>query len=198
MNARKSNRSFLGNNRGATAIEFALVAPIFIPMLLGCFEFGHQSWVRSTAVGQLDAMARAITANGANSVALENHFRNQMFRVNDSATIILTKKSLKAYSGLTTPEKLVQDVGTTGYHTGEGDCYEDINSNSIRDTTAVNENDIGGADDITVYTLKITYKRIVPIFNFIPGVTDTAEINAQSLVKRQPYEAQVTPKITCN
>ncbi|MBC7953640.1 MAG: pilus assembly protein [Rhodospirillaceae bacterium] len=41
-------RTLLRNRRGATAVEFALVLPVFLSFLLGTMEVGRFLWVRST------------------------------------------------------------------------------------------------------------------------------------------------------
>ncbi len=39
-------RSLAADRRGAAAVEFALVAPVFLALLLGIVEFAYQMWTR--------------------------------------------------------------------------------------------------------------------------------------------------------
>ena len=43
---RRALARFWCRDGGATAIEFALVAPLFFAMLFGAVEFGRLSWIR--------------------------------------------------------------------------------------------------------------------------------------------------------
>ena len=46
--ARRGILSWLRNSRGASAVEFAIVAPIFLIMMFGIVEFGRAFWIKST------------------------------------------------------------------------------------------------------------------------------------------------------
>lgn len=59
---RKSNR-----RRGATMVEFAIVAPIFLILLFGAFEFSRLNMMRSTASNAAYEAARLSMVPGATS-----------------------------------------------------------------------------------------------------------------------------------
>jgi Flp pilus assembly protein TadG len=46
---RSTTRQIRKHRRGATAVEFALTAPVFILFLMAAFEFGWLNVVRHTA-----------------------------------------------------------------------------------------------------------------------------------------------------
>jgi len=46
--ARRGILTWLRNSRGASAVEFAIVAPIFLIMMFGIIEFGRAFWIKST------------------------------------------------------------------------------------------------------------------------------------------------------
>ena len=54
----------LGNERGASAVEFALIVPLLVLLVLGIAEFGHAFQVQGT----LSAAAR----EGVRAMALQN------------------------------------------------------------------------------------------------------------------------------
>jgi Flp pilus assembly protein TadG len=58
----KLNRN---HRRGATAVEFALTAPIFFVFLLSAFEFGWLNVIRHTADNAAYEAARAAIVPGA-------------------------------------------------------------------------------------------------------------------------------------
>ena len=52
--------NFLSNQRGAAAIDFALVGSIFIILVLGTFEFGRVLYVRNKLTHAADAVTREV------------------------------------------------------------------------------------------------------------------------------------------
>lgn len=54
-------------NRGVTAVEFALVAPLFFLLLFASLEFAIAATIRSTANNAAYEAARAIVVPGANN-----------------------------------------------------------------------------------------------------------------------------------
>jgi hypothetical protein len=58
-------RSFARNLDGATAVEFAIVAPLIFMSVLGTFETGRALYERNRAAEACAAGARAVTLNGA-------------------------------------------------------------------------------------------------------------------------------------
>lgn len=54
----RSLRSLRASDRGTTAIEVALVFPVFLLMLLGVFEFGRAMWTQSALQYAVQVAAR--------------------------------------------------------------------------------------------------------------------------------------------
>jgi Flp pilus assembly protein TadG len=62
---RSTTRNRRNKRRGATAVEFALTAPVFILFLLAAFEFGWMNVVRHTADNAAYEAARTAVVPGA-------------------------------------------------------------------------------------------------------------------------------------
>jgi Flp pilus assembly protein TadG len=62
---RKTLRINSGQRRGATAVEFALTAPVFFLFLLAAFEFGWLNVIRHTADNAAYEAARTAMVPGA-------------------------------------------------------------------------------------------------------------------------------------
>ncbi|MDA8439617.1 MAG: pilus assembly protein [Propionibacterium sp.] len=62
-------------DRGAAAVEFALVLPILIALLLGIIEFGYAMFIQATIAGAAREGARTLaiagTASSATSAAIQ-------------------------------------------------------------------------------------------------------------------------------
>ena len=50
--------TFLKNNSGASAVEFALVAPVIVAFIAGILQFGYVLWVDNLLHYAVDAAAR--------------------------------------------------------------------------------------------------------------------------------------------
>lgn len=64
-------RSVQGRRRGAAAVEFAIVAPLFFMLIIGCIEFGRALMVQQVLTNSSRVGARqAITLNATESAAV--------------------------------------------------------------------------------------------------------------------------------
>lgn len=77
---RKNSRNTPNKRRGATAVEFALTAPVFILFLMAAFEFGWLNVVRHTADNAAYEAARSAVVPGA-SVAEATAKADTLLRV---------------------------------------------------------------------------------------------------------------------
>ena len=99
--------------RGATAVEFAMVAPVFIVVLVFCAEFARMSIVRSSAQNACYETARFIMAEGAtvaDGINTANAILGRIGNVNADITINGADGSLDA-DGNTIGE--IQDADRT-------------------------------------------------------------------------------------
>ncbi len=56
-------RKLLGDRRGESASEFAMVAPFLLLLLVGIVEFGRAIWMQSTLNSAVTAAARCASVN---------------------------------------------------------------------------------------------------------------------------------------
>ena len=173
----------VGNASGATAVEFALVLPVLLVFLLGFMDYGYWMYIRSTASGALENVARgAGVGGGGGGPPRPPHPGGDV-------------KSYYQFSGIGKPEKLVTDVNGNGLYDA-GDCWLDSKPNGVFDTDSGNPG-IGGADDIMLYKLTVTFPPLVPIAGFMPWLAGNHSTVVSTVVRRQPYAAQPTPSIRC-
>ena len=75
-----------------------------------------------------------------------------------------------------------------------GECFQDINGNKVWDADP-GKTGQGGASDVTLYRIDVTYPRLFPVAKFIGG-SETQTISAKTLLKNQPYASQAIPTVT--
>jgi len=186
---------FNSDKRGVTAIEFGMLAIPFLMMLVGILDLAHFGWIRATASGELNRLARSSTVENGDWTAAQNILIAQVKRIHPQATVNVTSKSFPQYSRINAAEKLIEDKGATGYHVGEGDCFEDLNNDSIRNNVA-GANGIGGADDVVLMTADISFPRLFPAARMF-GMSPIQTLTVTESFRRQPYDNQVPPRIRC-
>ncbi len=174
-----------------------MVLPILLLFTLGFLDYGYWIYLRSTAAGALEGVARSAGVGGAgvNPTTFQDAVETQIKRIAPSATFVWSARSYYQFSGVNKPEKLISDNNGNGLY-DVGDCWEDLNGNGVYDTTP-GKSGVGGADDILFYKMTVTFTPLISIGGFIPGLSGNHTSVLNTIVKRQPYAAQSTPAVRC-
>jgi Flp pilus assembly pilin Flp len=197
-------RALATDARGATIVEFAIVAPVLILMLVGGFDLAHQSYVRSVLQGALNDAARRAAVEDPAFVAagdtLEERVANliigQVEPTAPNAEIVIEQSNFYDFSGIGNPEKLMTDENENGqYDEADGDCFADLDEDGEYDTDTGRDG-IGGANDVVFYEATLTMPRLVPLHGLL-GISPEYNLRADTAIRNQPYEAQRTPPVVC-
>jgi len=174
--------------RGVSAIEFALIAPVFLTLLLGTFDVGHTMYVRGILSGAIqDAGRDAGLESGANTVsAIDTYVAKQLKATAPQGAVLTTRKNYQSFMDAGKPEDFVDANANLVYDPEE--CFTDANGNEQWDPDKGLAGQ-GGADDVVVYTATLTYDRIVPLGGFL-GWDDTNTISASTVLRNQPFADQ--------
>ncbi len=193
------------DDRGATMVEFALIAPAFILILLAGFDFGHRSYVTAVLQGALTDSARAASVQSPDisgtGDTLEERVQDAMANQVGSVatpgyTLEVTQSNFYDFSGIGNPEKLVTDNNSDGiYDEEEGDCFSDLNENGEFDFDTGRDGR-GGSNDVVFYEATLTMDALVPLANFLGGGSEYV-LRAETAVRNQPWGAQATPPVVC-
>jgi Flp pilus assembly protein TadG len=62
-------QSFSACRCGATAVEFAIVAPVFLAMMVGVFELSRAMWIKASMQYAVEEAARYAAVNTSSSAA---------------------------------------------------------------------------------------------------------------------------------
>ncbi len=78
----KKMRKIFRCRRGASAVEFALVAPVFLLLIAVIFEFGRVMWIKNTMQYAVEEAGRYAMVNStaiiANSISYEIYIQNTL------------------------------------------------------------------------------------------------------------------------
>ena len=96
-------RAFLGDQSGSPAIEFALVAPVFMLFALGLVEFGRALWTNNALQMAADQAGRFAIANPlATDEQLQNYAVSKLVSVDtDHASIIIDRQTVSGVAFVT-------------------------------------------------------------------------------------------------
>ncbi len=194
---RSLSRRLARDQRGATIIEFAMTMPVMLMLIMGLGELTYQEYVQSILTGAVQKAARDSTIQGAGiqTSQIDSVVMQRVKQVASDATYTSTRLSYANFAAVA-PEPFVDTAGT-GVFDPTKDCFTDLNGNSTWDADP-GANGQGGANDVTVYTIKISYQRLFPVAALI-GMTPTGNLSAKTILKNQPWGAQnaYTPKQIC-
>ncbi len=191
-------RRLLHDRRGATLVEFALVAPVMLLLILGLCDLCYQAYARAMLTGAIQAAARRATLEGNSSEAatatLDTAIVEQMRLIGHDLRWRSSRKNYRKYGDIRA-EPFDDSNGNGRYDVGE--CYSDVNDNRQWDTDPGVAGQ-GGANDVTVYTIDIIYPRIFPVAGMM-GLPNEQTISASTVLKNQPYGQQPvsTPSVRC-
>ncbi len=187
---RRRRVSSLAHDRtGATIIEFAIVLPVMLAMIMGLGELIYQTYVQSILDGALQKAGRdsAIQGGSENTATIDSKVATMVQSIAAQATFSATRKSYASFSSVN-PEPFT-DTNGNGVRDPK-ECFDDINGNNSYDLDP-GKTGQGGADDVTLYTVTVVYPRLFPVMSFF-GVAPTQTISAKTLLKNQPYATQTT------
>lgn len=194
------------DQRGATIVEFAVIAMPMCVLLMGGLELGYNSYVRSTLQGALHDAARVaavenpILATEGDTVEeqVANMIKDTVAHVAPNAVVDVDQKSYFEFSSIGEPEKLMTDNNGNGkYDASDEDCFEDANGNGTFDPDSGKSGTNGGADDVVLYTAKVSAPRILPLDRLVPGISEKVEYTLRAAVRNQPYGQQPTAPVIC-
>lgn len=183
------------DRRGIAAVEFALVAPVMLIVMLGFVDLAYTMYVRAMLEGTLQEAARLTTVGNQTPASVDTFVKNRMRGFGARIDVSSKTTSYYEYSGVGKPEKIKQDTAPFGEY-NEGDCWEDLNGNTEWDSVS-GVDGVGGSDDVVYYETSATFPAIVPIYKFI-NLSDMHVVKATTVLRNQPFASQYVPQVICS
>ncbi|MCB2014084.1 MAG: TadE/TadG family type IV pilus assembly protein [Sphingobium sp.] len=178
--------------KGIAAVEFAVIAPVFFMLIMGGMDIGYTLYVQSVMNGEIQKAARDATLeNGTETAiqtAIDTKVRDALLNLNKSATITIDRQS---YSTFTQAQAQQPEDSNQNGVCETGETWVDANFNGVYDATGGNQGQ-GGAKDVVVYSVNMTYQRLFPLTKLI-GLPSTVDITSRTVLANQPYGDQQVP-----
>lgn len=177
----------LGREEGGNAaIEFAIVAPVFLTLLIGTFDLGQMVYAKSILSGAVEQAARSSSLQGGNTVTADKMVGDMVKRVLPGVTISSQRMSYFDFADIKRPEKWNDADADATCNNGEG--YMDENGNGIWDSD-IGVSGNGGASDVIIYTVTATYSPVFKI-PFAPQSWNQRSLSSTAVRKNQPFAQQ--------
>lgn len=188
MSALARLRGVARDHEGAAALEFAMAAPLLFLMIFGTLQMAHSFYIKGVLTGAVNAAARnSSLQTGPTAQANIDAAVTKIIKTGvPAATVTFTRKNYAEFTNIGEPEDFT-DTNKNGKRDA-GECFTDMNSNSLWDSD-MSKSGLGGADDVVVYTVNVSYKPLFAIGGFW-GLPTNQKINATTILQNQPFSTQ--------
>lgn len=182
------------DRRGAALIEFAIVAPVMMFLLMGIFDLCYQIYIQSVLNGAAQKAGRDSGIQGGSQATsiIDQKVMSYVWKVAKDASIVKSDRKSYAQFGNIKPEDFIDSNKNGKYDKGE--CFFDVNANNGWDADPGITGQ-GGANEVTVYTLTIQYPRLFPVAGLF-GWDPNQQLSATTILKNQPYQTQASTTVT--
>ncbi|WP_019516859.1 TadE/TadG family type IV pilus assembly protein [Sphingomonas sp. Mn802worker] len=190
---RRFVRRLRRDRRGVTIIEFAIVTPVLFTMLMGLFDLMYRSYAQTVLDGAMYKAGRdsALETNASSAAAMDAKVIDMVSVLGPGMKFQAMRRSYSSYL-VAKPENFTDKNGNGVRDPGE--CFDDVNGNQQWDADPGQVQSQGGANDVTRYTMTVTYPRIFPVAGLL-GLPTTQTISSETFLKNQPYKTQVVQPV---
>lgn len=184
--SRPFRRDLSHNEEGVTVVEFALIAPTFLLLLMGTLDIGQMVYAQSVLNGAVQSAARDASLEGGDTDAADALVLDRVEGIMPGVVLNTSRRSYYDFADIDRPEQW-NDADDNGI-CNDGEAYTDENRNGQwDDEIGVDGN--GGANDVVIYTVRASYD---PIFRvpFMPEAWETRTLESSAIKKNQPFADQ--------
>lgn len=187
------SRNLGRDTSGATIVEFAVVAPIFIGIIMFIFDMGFMAYARSVLSGEINAVGRDSTLESASDqsrAAMDARVAARVRLIVPDGAVTFEREAFNTYGLAQTRAEPFVDANDND-DCDLGESYLDLNGNSRFDLDGARAGG-GGARDVVIYTATLQYTRFFPVAELF-GMDNNVELQARTLLRNQPFDQQAQP-----
>ncbi|WP_088306599.1 TadE/TadG family type IV pilus assembly protein [Novosphingobium sp. B 225] len=186
MKWRNAATALARDKAGVSATEFALIAPVFLTLLIGIFDAGQEAYAISVLNGAVQKAARDSSLEVTDLGYADAMVEKQIGPILPGATFESKRTSYNDYADIGRPEKW-NDANNDGT-CSSGESYVDENGSGEWESD-IGKDGNGGADDVVVYEVTVNYE---PTFKvpLMPGHWNERSLTASAIKKNQPFANQ--------
>ena len=183
------------DRRGSYMMEFALVTPALLVVIMGLLDMTYRLYARAMLEGAVQKAARDSTlesgATAAANTAIDNIVKESFKQVNGTVTSGDYTFKRRNFSDFSDAGKMEPATGPGGVCAPPAGAtiytYVDKNNSGTWDDGAMGGQ--GGANDAVLYTVEVRHKSLFPV-NALFGAEKIQTIRASTVLRNQPYQNQ--------
>ncbi|WP_343061331.1 TadE family protein [Novosphingobium flavum] len=173
---------------GAALVEFAIIMPVLLMLLLGTIEFGLNVYMRSVLEGAMQQAGRNSSLQTAQSgqTTIDAFVSSRVHAILPSAGVSFTRENYQNFSAVGKPEDFTDSNGNGQHDANE--CFQDANGDGVWNADG-GRGGLGGANDVVEYTATVTYPSLIPAATYLK-LSPTTTIKATTILRNQPFASQ--------
>ncbi len=191
MTKNRSKR-LLRNQDGTSVMEFGLIAPVAVMMMLGTMDVGYTYYVRSVLDGAMQNVARDSALEGsttsAQQIAMNKRITDTVHAISPSSEVKPQRRYYKTFSDAAAARAEEFTDTNEDKICNSGEPFIDVNNNDEFDEDGGDEGQ-GGAQDIVSIKYRVKFQRLFPMGALI-GLPNNITIYSNSILANQPYGEQ--------
>jgi len=189
---RHSGCRLIKDQAGATIVEFGLISTVLVTTLLGFMDLGHSLYVQSVLQGTVQKSARDATLESGKvdvqQQLLDAAVRERVQLLAANSTVTFSRRYFRDFTkAAQATAEAFQDINANGLCDND-EPFQDNNRNTVWDRDGGDDGQ-GGAKDDVVYTVKMTYPRLLPIAKLV-GLPENVTVEARTVLENQPFGEQ--------
>lgn len=180
-------RRLFRDTGGSTIVEFAIVFPVFILMIIGTIEIAVVIFIGSSIESAvLQASRFGITGGSSSGTSREERVLDivgeNTYGLVDMESVEISTLVYGSFADIGEPEPFEDDNGSASYD--EGEPFTDVNGNGTWDPD-MGAAGLGGPNDVVVYSVSYDWGIMTPIMQAILG--DSVRHVSSVAVRNEPY-----------
>lgn len=182
-------KRFRSSEDGATAVEFAIIAPVLIFLTFAIVESGIAFAADILLKNATYDAARTgrtgfVSEDSTQDSTVKEKIRSQAGVLMDVDKLVITSLSYKGFDVLGKPEPFTDKNGNGVRDDGEN--FTDVNGNGVYDKDQ-GASGYGGTAQVVLYTVTYPWTFHTPVLKQIVGNNGTVELTATAVVQNEPY-----------
>lgn len=173
---------------GKAIVEFALIAPIFLGIVLSILEFSGIMFVQTLLEGGAREASRyGLTGQQPEGISREDMIlqivAENSFDIIDTDELQMETRVYGSFGDIGQPEPFTDENGNEAYDAGEP--FTDSNGNGGWDDD-MGAAGLGGPGQVVVYRMSYDWPIMIPLF--VPFFGDHITLQANIAVRNEPFD----------
>ncbi len=183
-------KRMLPHEKGATIVEYAIVLPFFLTLIIGGLEMGNMFMVNSSLEGAVSSSTRkAMTGelpDGYTDRAeyIRDLITDSLATAGVTSGVTITMNVYDSFANIGEPEPYVDQNGNQTYDVGE--CYTDINNNMAWDDD-MGANGAGGEENIMIMKVDVNLPYMTGFMQGVMAGKSGINLSASTAIRNEPF-----------